>query len=429
MEEGLSPPPPSNPSRSCSGRIDGPIPTLDEVLECQISSWYPAFAELRMPQSGGHDGNSHDGDRRSRRRTRATVRTIIVDLPDEFFERYLLSDGLHLPRGATTASSFLPATVPDDDDVRWSSSDDDEADPTEGDTGDGGVESATSDEVSFPELDRRIEEAIEELKGGNESTGAVAPKLNWSSPKDAVWLNAGTLKCQSSGDVYLLLKASDFCLYDVQHALSDVRDRGVGDRSSNDGVVPPPACRPFPFRLQLALRKWCNLYPSQEFRCFVRGHELIGISQRHHSQHFPHLSRDRFVIRLMIIEFFDEIVHNRFASGRVANYVFDAYIDKKEKVWIVDFNVWGTRTDPLMFEWSELVAMDAPDALPEIRVVETDKQVRADPLSSYRAPIDCIHVASVTGGISAQFEEFMKQCERPSALDTENDSASSEYEK
>jgi hypothetical protein len=46
----------------------------------------------------------------------------------------------------------------------------------------------------------------------------VVRKPNRSAPKDSVWINNGTIRCQSAGDLYLLLKVSDFCSYDAQHA-------------------------------------------------------------------------------------------------------------------------------------------------------------------------------------------------------------------
>ncbi len=33
------------------------------------------------------------------------------------------------------------------------------------------------------------------------------------------------------------------------------------------------------------------------------------------------------------------------------------YIDSWERVWIVDFNVWGARTDGLLFDWKELMML------------------------------------------------------------------------
>lgn len=355
----------------------GPVPTVAEVVECQVSSWYPKFAKLTQNSLG---------------RTKGTIATVCIDLPADF-RAYLLTDGVQLPVGAKTSSLL-------------SNQDEQCSSDEEEDVGDSTEElSAPPSAVSFPELDDAISAAIQELGG------SVAPKLNWSAPKDAVWMNGGSLQCRTPGDVYLLLKSSDFCLYDVQHALTDIRRL---DDTFESTIATS-------FQLQLALRKWCNLYPSSEFRCFVRGGDLVAISQRHHSQHFPHLRRDRFLFRSLLVEFFDEIVQERFAEGSMPDYVFDAYVDRKEKVWLLDFNVWGRRTDTLLFTWSELASLDT-DSQPEIRVVETEKQVRVDPLASYRAPIDTLHVASMSNGNgSEKFEDFMKLCERPSVIDAEND--------
>jgi D123 len=47
-------------------------------------------------------------------------------------------------------------------------------------------------------------------------------QLNWSAPLDAAWVNGGTLKCHSPGDVIALLKASLFASHDLAHAANTV---------------------------------------------------------------------------------------------------------------------------------------------------------------------------------------------------------------
>ena len=88
-------------------------------------------------------------------------------------------------------------------------------------------------------------------------------------------------------------------------------------------------------------------------------------------------------------------------------------------MWLLDFNVWGTQTDSLLYEWDELVRMveSGEEAnYPEMRVVETEREVHHDPLASYRAPIDTIELAAVAGSDKNKFEEFMALCERPSNI-------------
>jgi hypothetical protein len=106
----------------------------------------------------------------------------------------------------------------------------------------------------------------------------------------------------------------------------------------------------------------------------------------------------------------------------LANYVFDVYIDKKERVWLLDFNIWGTQTDSLLYSWDELMSMTGGDEecnYPEMRVIETEREVHHDPLASYRAPIDTIELAAMAGNDRNKFEEFMAMCERPSSVTKE----------
>lgn len=230
-----------------------PLPTTNEVLQCQISSWYEKFSSIV-----GHP------------RKNVTIKSIIIDkLPIDFRE-YLLSDGVRLPVDATNLSSFAPPESADDND-EWSSDED------ENNNADNNEQESECTEppkqFHFPDLNERIITAIEALKG------SVIPKLNWSTPKDAVWVNGGSLKCTTAGDIYLLVKSSDFCLHDVQmHALEDCAhdDSDVNDKSK-DQTTAAIEIQPHP-ELQLTLRKWCNLYPSMEFRCFIRHHEIGKLS-------------------------------------------------------------------------------------------------------------------------------------------------------
>lgn len=204
----------------------------EELLQCQFSSWFPIFRHL--PEDEGF------------RRTNVTIKSkIISPLPDDFKD-YLLADGIRLPQDATKLSSCAPNEVPrnDDDDDNWDTNSQDNTD--------------TLEQFSFPELNQQITEAVAALGG------SVIPKLNWSAPKDATWVNEGSLKCKTPGDIYLLLKSSDFCLHDWQVFQSKIMVSPEGEKEM-DGATP---------KLELVLRKWCNFYPSMEFRCFVRNHTL-----------------------------------------------------------------------------------------------------------------------------------------------------------
>lgn len=264
----------------------GPFPMVEEVLQCQLSQWYPTFSKLHGVK-----------------RANVTIGSVLVDVLSPDFRDYLLSDGVRLPVDATKLSSYAPKEQDGDDE--WSS--DEEENDNVSDC------SQPPQQFHFPQLNQQIVKAIDSLGG------AVVPKLNWSSPKDAAWVNGGTIKCKTPGDIYLLIKSSDFCLHDVLlQALKDCQDY-------DEPSFHPP-------QLQLSLRKWCTLHPSMEFRCFVRQHELLAISQRNHTQHYPHLMQDWPQFRDLLMDFFEDTIRNCFADGNVANYVVDLYLDKKDRV-------------------------------------------------------------------------------------------------
>ncbi|VEU44542.1 unnamed protein product [Pseudo-nitzschia multistriata] len=384
--------------------IHGPRPTVDEVLACQLSSWYPTFSNilpLNASDRENHQCDSTQQQRQNKLRKNVTIPSVIInDLPMPEFKNFLLTDGVKLPRGATKLSSCAGVSSKSDD-YENGDNEDDENDV----------------EFHFPDLNDRIIETVRERFS---SAGAVMPKLNWSAPRDATWINEGTMKCKTPGDVYLLLKSSDFCTHDVLYqSLQDCQDyRTKVEDYDGDSLSPvhPP--------LQLILRKWCNLNPSMEFRCFVRRHELLGISQRQHSVHFPHLKQDKDQIYDLIYDFFEDYVKHRFADGKIGNYVLDVFLDKKDRIWVIDFNPWARTTDSLLYEWSELMSMDdEPEDNDDegIRIAASEGEVRHDPLSSYRAPIDTVDLASMTHGDAKQFEEFMKLCQRPTYWEENSD--------
>jgi hypothetical protein len=171
---------------------------------------------------------------------------------------------------------------------------------------------------------------------------------------------------------------------------------------------------------------------------------LVAISQRHPSKYYPHLQQsscEQFnPIIATIRKFFCQYVRKRFSGGRVHRYVLDLYVDSQERTWILDFNVWGSRTDGLLFEWKELMDLglnvsstvrnhkpferEPIRPIPQFRVVTEDmKSMTYDPLSSFRGPTDVIDLMgscnSDNNGSFADnpsFEDFMKQCVHPSEI-------------
>ncbi|XP_047045134.1 cell division cycle protein 123 homolog [Lolium rigidum] len=374
---------------------------LEELLRCQIQEWYPTFR-------------------------RHTVPTLIIPLPAAFL-RYLAGNPAYpdpdapdsplpflLPATTSGRTPFPPihAHLPDpvsllDRDTSelifdsYDDSDDDE-NPLR---------------PAFPDLETAFDAAIAELGG------AALPKLNWSAPKDAVFMAAdGTARCTCFAEVAMLLRASDCIAHDLASARSSCHDflRAVGVRrnaasvatagesappngsiiSNGSGSLNDPSVNHNEggkqsaaadtdvsessddndtwvddgFQYYLALRKWYpGLRPESEFRCFVRGRTLVGVSQRDPSAYYPSLPRWRVEVQPMIEDFFEDVVEPQFAAE---NYTFDVSVRADGRVKLIDFNPWGGYTLPLLFTWEELEEEQRGEDELEFRVVMQQGAVR-----------------------------------------------------
>lgn len=128
-------------------------------------------------------------------------RTEFIPLPPAFVQ-WLREDGpLVLPASVTLSSTGKEENVDgwEDEPNDQQQQQQEQQPPTED----------PSAPESFSELEAALASAIEALDG------AVCPKLNWSVPRDAAWVNGGTLRCETAGDVMLLLKSSDFVQHDL----------------------------------------------------------------------------------------------------------------------------------------------------------------------------------------------------------------------
>lgn len=63
----------------------------------------------------------------------------------------------------------------------------------------------------------------------------------------------------------------------------------------------------------LVLRKWYDLQPSMEFRCFVKNQEIIGITQRD-LNYYAFLKDVAQDVEQKIFEFFEDTIRDGFES-------------------------------------------------------------------------------------------------------------------
>jgi len=151
--------------------------------------------------------------------------------------------------------------------------------------------------------------------------GEVFVKLSWTSPRDASFMNSG-LKCRSSGEVLLLLKSSDLVQHDLQHAFRNCMYNGSEI-----------------YDVCLATRKWANLDPAMEFRCFVINNKLVAVAQRDAGVYYDYLSEGKVgkeCFELIQAFTLQKRITERFPSK---NFVYDVFVDRNRRVWIVDFGV------------------------------------------------------------------------------------------
>lgn len=353
----------------------GPECTIQHINNCKFSSWSEVY-------------------RRIYPKTR-----VIKDLPQEFLD-YLNEDGIVLPG---------EQIVPDDDhepEITEVGSESDVAmDEPISDSTDVADISYESKKDSFPELMIQIQDAIQEL--GN----AVMPKLNWSAPRDAKWMSpTNNLMCNSPNEIFMLLKASDYITHDLCEAYSQCTDY------SPETVTNIPDCNKF----ELVLRKWFDINPAVEFRCFVKDRHIVGITQRD-MNYYDYLPALKERIQDSIMTTFETYIQNTFPD---ANFVFDVYVPSPyNKAWLIDINPYASKTDTLLFDWDEIVQFNPFDEAfePEFRLVDSEDASRGfgsvehTENSVPREFIDASINPGQHGDFIRQLREIIQQQERDAA--------------
>lgn len=323
----------------------------EQVVHCQFSVWYPLFRAV-------------------------TIRSVILPLPENVKE-YLLDDGTLVVSGREDPPTQISEGSDDAEEIQWS---DDE-------------NTATLKAPEFPEFTAKVEEAISSLGG------SVFPKLNWSAPRDAYWIAMNSsLKCKALSDIFLLFKSSDFITRDLTQPFIHCTDDS-----------PDPS-----LNYELVLRKWCELIPGAEFRCFVKENKLIGISQRDYTQYYDHISKQHEEICRSVQEFFKKHIQYKFLDE---DFVFDVYRDSRGKIWLIDFNPFGEVTDSLLFTWDELTSgrnlkgdqsegEATEQDCPVFRCTNSQVTVQPSPYLSYRLPKDFVDLS--TGEDVHKLIDFLK---------------------
>ena len=240
----------------------------NQILACSFEQWYPKFRSLR-----------------------STFPSAYIPL-DARFITYLRKDGIRLPKAPVALVDLKPS-----DPRRLAAVDDDEWEEEED------CRDTDEEEESFEELETNINRALEEL--GN----SVFPKLNWTHPRDALFMNSESSKCCSPGEIFLLLKSSDFCQHDL-NKLEQLNNQ--------------------PY---LVLRKFIAINPAFEFRCFVRNGTFLYACQRDVSIFYKFLTKleTKQQLQGLLENFVTHILIPNFDQGGGSGFIADVYVEYSKK--------------------------------------------------------------------------------------------------
>lgn len=196
-------------------------------------------------------------------------------------------------------------------------------------------------------------------------------KTNWHAPKDAIWITAAqTLRVNDLCDVYQLLKASSICKGDLAH-----------------GSVH-----------YVNFKKWKDIHPGTEFRCFVRNKNLIAISPRDWPQFHEHFKTQKRDILKDIVSLFKEKIKEKFP---IENYCFDVIRETKDHVKILDFSPFNEKfTAALAFDWEylngdEIIATNDDEEEcdnPEFRYLAENVGIQPHSRNNYGFPQELIEM-------------------------------------
>lgn len=287
------------------------------VIDLNVANWERLqSAAPAMPgvESQEKAGSIFEPQVWVRRIGRCTPKTITVEIPEK------VTSALH------SGTFCLPnEPVPTPEDTTWydgtAIAEEDMAESR----GSFGNESDAELQALFANICTKIDDAIALLGG------VVVPKLSTVAPSDATWVSfTRSLRCESATDVLTLIGASERAMNIVD-----------GDR--------PTA---------LALRSCLPaVEATSEFRVFVCRHAVVGLSQRDVgvATSFGQEEMDRVVDGVQ--QQFHNVVRDACASyhtGDAEGYVYDVYVDRQWRFWILDVAPWGPPTDDLLFSWEEL---------------------------------------------------------------------------
>ena len=357
--------------------------TCQEKLNCSFDSWYKQFRKQ-------------------------TIKSRIIPINKTFID-YLKKDGLKLPPQIQNEMDNYYELDSDNDSGYDNDPNFKDENENDGDSKSNQQEQNDDNDIDYTQMDElfaKIREKISALKD------AVIPKLNWSAPKDAKWINGETLKCENITQILLLLKSSQFVQHDLFYPFHGCCDYEIASTSNTDKSKDKDEKTNFEFEYKLILRKYSNLHPNREFRCFIYNKKILAITQRNDDDYFEELQSEKARDKLSecINEFFESFVMNEFMNDK---YVMDVYVDKEYKVYIIDFNPFYEFTDcGVSLTWIDICKLikHHGDKKKKIMLGYVDKtetaKIKFNSKSQYRYPIDAVDLSD-----ERHINQFVEPCQ------------------
>jgi len=197
------------------------------------------------------------------------------------------------------------------------------------------------DKVEFPEIVTCVED-ISDIRAKvasavNTFPGGAFVRLGSRSPKDSwEWHRIGAKISSGEDPLRLLCDASERIYEDLALAIS---------RNYSPHIF---------------ARQWLTIPEWSEFRCFMQGRKLVGISQYNYFRGavYEEIVQNADTLRWVIAEqFFPDFLR----ASHLADVVFDVFVKcwshrDNSRVWevkLLEVNPFFEMTDPCMFAWKD----------------------------------------------------------------------------
>lgn len=116
-------------------------------------------------------------------------------------------------------------------------------------------------------------------------------------------------------------------------------------------------CQHIGYEPFIFVRKWVDMHPKDEFRCFVKDGKLVGVSQYYYQNRFFYLDNEN--TRAHIISQAKLMSEEIVTKGKTYhfnqdNFVFDIlYQEDKKMALLIEINPWSSWTDSMLFDWAK----------------------------------------------------------------------------